>query len=61
MYWLAPDGLSGVAEDVISDKITPIIGNQDLGLDADLWSRNEESSYGKHKLFKGKLKALGVH
>ena len=42
---LVPDVLSGVSEDIISGKIRaershPIIGDQGLGLDADMWSRN---------------------
>ena len=42
-------GLSGVVEAIISGKIilggggTPIIGNQGLGLDADLCIKNENS------------------
>ena len=40
---------------------TPMIGNHILGLDSDMWSRNEKSSYGNHTLFKVKLKVLIIH
>ena len=30
-------------------EATPVIGNQVLGFDADIWSRNEQISYGKHR------------
>ena len=35
---------------------TPMIGNHILGLDSDMWSRNEKSSYIKNTLFKGNSK-----
>ena len=39
----------------------PILGNQGLGLDADLWNSNLTSSYGKIMSFKGKIKVLSIH
>ena len=42
-------------------EATPVIGNQVLGFDADIWSRNEQISYGKHRSFMGELKVLSIH